>query len=213
MATPTDSKMNLDELRLLRLLQLKGRVLDADLPASAGLPQSRCAELIDQFIAAGLVEETRGRLKVTAQGRDHLASQLAAEREAIDAERIAELYREFGPFNAELKSLMTRWQLKNPDTPNDHSDAAYDQAIINDLVAFDARFRDLLACIVDAAPRLGHYPARFSDALSRVSAGDHSWFAKPLADSYHTVWFELHEDLIGLAGLSRAEEAMAGRAE
>jgi pyruvate,orthophosphate dikinase len=33
-----------------------------------------------------------------------------------------------------------------------------------------------------------------------------------MIDSYHTVWFELHEDLIGLAGLSRADEAAAGRA-
>ncbi|HEX9833231.1 MAG TPA: hypothetical protein VGA66_09140, partial [Mycobacterium sp.] len=82
-----------------------------------------------------------------------------------------------------------------------------------DLVVVDENFQPLLARIVEAAPRLGHYPQRFSHALACVQAGDHSWFARPLADSYHTVWFELHEDLIGLAGLSRVEEAAAGRAE
>jgi pyruvate,orthophosphate dikinase len=36
--------------------------------------------------------------------------------------------------------------------------------------------------------------------------------AAPLIDSYHTVWFELHEDLIFLANTTRAEEAAQGRA-
>jgi hypothetical protein len=36
---------------------------------------------------------------------------------------------------------------------------------------------------------------------------------KPLIDSYHTVWFELHEELISLAGLSREAEAASGRAQ
>ena len=36
--------------------------------------------------------------------------------------------------------------------------------------------------------------------------------AHPLRDSYHTVWFELHEELIRLSGRNRASEAAAGRA-
>jgi pyruvate,orthophosphate dikinase len=31
-------------------------------------------------------------------------------------------------------------------------------------------------------------------------------------DSYHSAWFELHEDLILLAGRNRADEVAAGRA-
>jgi pyruvate, orthophosphate dikinase len=35
--------------------------------------------------------------------------------------------------------------------------------------------------------------------------------ASPLKDSYHTIWFELHEELIHLAGRNRAtEEARSG---
>jgi pyruvate,orthophosphate dikinase len=32
-------------------------------------------------------------------------------------------------------------------------------------------------------------------------------------DSYHTIWFELHEELISLMGRTRQGEALAGRAE
>ena len=32
-----------------------------------------------------------------------------------------------------------------------------------------------------------------------------------MIDSYHTVWFELHEELIGAAGLTRAGRGLSGR--
>lgn len=62
------------------------------------------------------------------------------------------------------------------------------------------------------APRLTGYAARLDRAIERIAEGDHTYVARPIMDSYHTVWFELHEDLIGLCGLTRAEEAAAGRA-
>lgn len=205
--------MDIDRLRLLRALRLKGRVLAADLPAAAGISADQSDSYVQEFTADNLVEEARGRLKLTPGGREHLDEALAAERNTVDQDTLAVLYAEFDEHNSALKSLMTRWQLKGPDTPNDHSDAGYDQAVVDDLVALDAGFTPLVLRLVEVAPRLGHYPARLSNALNRVTTGDHSWFAKPLADSYHTVWFELHEDLIGLSGLSRVEEAAAGRAE
>ncbi len=33
-----------------------------------------------------------------------------------------------------------------------------------------------------------------------------------MVDSYHTLWFELHEELIQALGRTRADEAAAGRA-
>jgi hypothetical protein len=39
-----------------------------------------------------------------------------------------------------------------------------------------------------------------------------AWLTRPMVDSHHTVWFELHEELIGLAGRTRAGEAESGRA-
>jgi pyruvate,orthophosphate dikinase len=61
------------------------------------------------------------------------------------------------------------------------------------------------------APRFGIYRPRLSRALERVRAGDTSFMARPVIDSYHTVWFELHEDLIAITGRTRAAEAAAGR--
>jgi hypothetical protein len=66
---------------------------------------------------------------------------------------------------------------------------------------------------VAVAPRLAHYPQRLSAALARATAGDSRAVAHPLDDSYHQVWFELHEDLLSLLGLAREAEAIAGRAQ
>ena len=53
---------------------------------------------------------------------------------------------------------------------------------------------------------------RLGRAVERAAAGDGKYVASPRVDSYHGVWFELHEDLILLAGRTRADEVEAGRA-
>ena len=202
-----------DPLRLFQAVRLKGRATPPDLAAASGIALDEVPELLDELLSAGHVELARERFKLTPSGRTLLDELLAEERKTVDQAALTERYHAFDEHNSTLKQLMTRWQLKDESTPNDHTDAAYDAAILEDLRAVDAAFQPLLQSLVAIAPRLGHYPARFRTALERIDAGDHSWFARPLADSYHTVWFELHEELIGLAGLSRAEEAAAGRAE
>ena len=61
-------------------------------------------------------------------------------------------------------------------------------------------------------PRLSRYSAKLQSALNNVHAGETAWLSRPLIDSYHTVWFELHEELIVAAGLTRESEAKSGDA-
>jgi hypothetical protein len=59
---------------------------------------------------------------------------------------------------------------------------------------------------------VGAYGRRLDAAAAAAAGGDHRFIASPRVDSYHGVWFELHEDLIRLAGTTREEEVAAGRA-
>jgi pyruvate,orthophosphate dikinase len=61
-------------------------------------------------------------------------------------------------------------------------------------------------------PRLRAYRLRLDRALERAGGGDQRYLASPRVDSYHGIWFELHEDLIQLAGRNRADEVAASRA-
>jgi len=64
--------------------------------------------------------------------------------------------------------------------------------------------------VVRSAPdlsRFGGYPDRFRAALERVDRGQRNWVDGSRIDSCHTVWFELHEDLLSTLGLERGEGA------
>jgi predicted HD phosphohydrolase len=61
--------------------------------------------------------------------------------------------------------------------------------------------------------RAARYRRRLERAHASIEAGDPRFVASPRVDSYHSIWFELHEDLIRLAGRTRAGEAEAGRAD
>lgn len=51
--------------------------------------------------------------------------------------------------------------------------------------------------------RFSAYPERLSRALGRVRAGELRWLVDPRVDSYHGVWFELHEDFLLSTGRVR----------
>jgi pyruvate,orthophosphate dikinase len=93
---------------------------------------------------------------------------------------------------------------------NDHADARYDDRVVRDLgVALD-RVRpvgDRLAAVLE---RFEPYGPHLDDALARVRSGDGDYVAKPVIPSFHTVWFEMHEDLLVTLGLDRSSEAAEG---
>ena len=48
--------------------------------------------------------------------------------------------------------------------------------------------------------------ARLQEALDKFDDGESNWLASPLIDSYHTVWMHLHQELILMLGLTRADD-------
>ena len=56
------------------------------------------------------------------------------------------------------------------------------------------------------AERRKHRGDDLRSALERLVDGDTDWFTKPTIPSYHTVWFELHEDLLVTLGIERSSE-------
>ncbi|MGW5749558.1 hypothetical protein [Nocardia rhamnosiphila] len=200
-------------LRVLQAARFKGRPTESDLAAAAGLSDAALSSVLEPLLAAGELQRAGTRVKITAAGRARLDEMLAAERATVDRARLRQRYLGFGIVNDDLKQLVTDWQLIDGTRPNDHTDADYDARIMARLGELHERFAPLLAEFVELAPRLAQYPDRFAGALARIRSGDPAWLARPLVDSYHTVWFELHEELIGLGGMSRVREEAAGRAE
>lgn len=200
------------ELSLLQTLRLKGRATPNALASATGIDESTVERLVEDAVAAERCTRSGQYVKVSPAGKERLAELAAAERASVDQARLESLYEEFDPYNNDLKVLITDWQMKDANTPNDHTDANYDSEIVSRLTTLHESFLPWLGRLAELNQRLAHYIARFDTALDQVRSGDHTFIARPIADSYHTVWFELHEELIGLLGRDRASEAAAGRA-
>lgn len=181
---------------LLHRLRVQPKVADAEAPDEAVAP----------LVTAGWAH-ARGRWVVlTPAGRAEADARFRLEPGSEGAQRATRAYEQFLPRNAELLRLCTDWQVRPGGTPNDHRDPAYDWSVIDRLVALDERTAPVLRRLGREAVRFAPYRERLRTARRRVEAGEHDWFASPRLDSYHTVWMQLHEDLLLALGIDRADE-------
>ncbi len=200
-------------LLVLHTLRLKGIAEPAVVAADTGLDLAEVEQELADLEKSDLVRVRRGRIAghaLTPEGKAQGARLLAEEversgtRAAIDA-----AYREFLGFNDQLLAVCTAWQLREVDGEaqvNDHSDADYDRGVHERLVGLHERVVPVLDALSDALERFSGHRTRLQTALERVLSGDHDWFTKPMFPSYHSVWFELHEDLLATLGRERATE-------
>lgn len=159
------------------------------------------------LLEAGLVVHTRGGVRITPEGRvvHERWARLAPGSEAEGA--VAHAYERFLPLNAEFLRICHDWQLRPGGVINDHADPRYDWAVIDRLRALDERAAPVVRRAARHAARFEPYGRRLRAALARVEDGAHEWFASARVDSYHTVWMQLHEDLLVALGRSRDAEA------
>jgi hypothetical protein len=75
------------------------------------------------------------------------------------------------------------------------------------LAAVDERAGPVVRRLGSVVERFSGYRPRLRDARLRVEDGEHDWFLSPTCDSYHTVWMQLHEDLMLALDLDRSAEA------
>lgn len=202
-----------NDFLVLHALRLKG-LADADaLSASLGVAPDVVAEAMTALTEQDLVWRREGRVSgwsLTSEGRARHDELLVAEVERLDArDRVDEAYRRFLPLNREALSACTDWQMRTVDgrtVLNDHEDADYDRAVLARLAAVHAVAAPLCTELAEVAPWFTPYCGRLANALAHVQAGDLDWVTTPVLDSYHTVWFELHEDLLSTLGIERSKE-------
>jgi hypothetical protein len=125
---------------------------------------------------------------------------------------VAAAYDDFPGVNADFKALVFDWQSKDGE-PNSHEDADYDAAVLARLDSVHQRVVPIVTAAAAQIARLAAYSDKLAAALAKIRAGETMWFTRPIIDSYHTVWFELHEELIQAVGLTREDEANSGHGQ
>jgi pyruvate,orthophosphate dikinase len=168
--------------------------------------------IADQLVDVGLAAMTAGAYKLTDSGNARATEMLEAERDAWGTDQASAALDAFVDLDHRMKDTVTAWQMRGPETVNDHSDADYDRSVLDRLAALHDDALAWLTPLESGCPRLAGYRLRLVRALQQALSGDNRFVASPRVDSYHSVWFELHEDLIQLAGRTREDEVNAGRA-
>jgi hypothetical protein len=205
MSSATDT-----ELLALHGLAVKKAGSPAAVAAVVGAEEAAVEASLEAAAAAGRAAGAGGTFMVAPAGREWLEGRYPAAFADFRADPAAsEAYERFERINRELLALFTDWQMVpaagGERVPNDHSDGDYDNDVIDRLGAQHERAERVLDALAELEPRLALYKERLDSAYDRALAGEREWVSGARIDSYHTVWFELHEDLLRMLGREREE--------
>jgi pyruvate, orthophosphate dikinase len=199
----------------IRVLAIKGFARPDALALALRTGLDEATTLLDGLVAGGLAEAAVGSFRLTADGKAAGEALIDADAAAWGPDRALAALDAFIVLDHRMKDTVTAWQTRGVDgaqTFNDHTDAAYDAAVLAGLASLHVDADAWLAPLLPELPRLASYHARLETAVAQATGADRRYVASPRVDSYHGVWFELHEDLIRLSGRTRAEEVASGRA-
>lgn len=120
---------------------------------------------------------------------------------------MAAAHAQFVPLNHRFSQTCTDWQIRpagtDPLALNDHTDWKEDERVLRELESLARGVRHVTDLLAARLQRFDGYATRYSQALAKVHTGQRQWVDAPELDSCHTVWVQLHEDLIATLGLRR----------
>lgn len=195
--------------QVLHAVAIKKHGDAAAIAALAALPLSATEDTLASAVALGRATVIDGRYLLTPAGQIIVAAEYSRFHGGLRANAaFMAAYERFEVVNKDLKHVITDWQTREiggQRVANDHSDGAYDDSVIGRLGDLHERCEPILKALAAGAPRLAIYAQKLGAALERAEDGDAAWVSDARSDSYHTVWFELHEDLLRLVGRKREE--------
>jgi hypothetical protein len=180
-----------------------------DICSITGLDSEQVAALAADAASKGRVSEANGKYLLTPIGQVTLKSAYSKAYGALrrDEDFVA-AYEDFERINNDLKQAITDWQtieLGGQTVSNDHSDKDYDAAVIDRIGDIHERVDVVLERLGRKEERLHRYRDKLLSALEKAEDGEIQWVSDATIESYHTVWFELHEDLLRVMGRQREE--------
>ena len=173
-------------------------------------------EALHDFEAQGWVRHTSfagsSGWSLTEAGRAENERRLAIELgRAAARETVTRIHADFVPLNRRFGMACTSWQFRptraDPMAFNDHADWRWDERVLRTLASLGNALGQLCDRLTACLRRFDGYADRYSSALAKVDAGQRRWVDAPEIDSCHTVWIQLHEDLLATLGIPRGSDA------
>lgn len=187
---------------------VRGPALREVLARDSGLPASCAESVLADLGRRGLLVAlgpTGGRVQLSGTGREAAISAAARERAQL-AVHVSPRFATFARLDRDVKDVITRWQIRlvgGVSVANDHRDRAYDRGVLAELLAVCEAAVAWLAPLAELRSRYIRYGERLSSGAARAAAGEGAWVCGLGVDSVHSVWWQLHGELLLLLGRSR----------
>lgn len=190
-------------------LAIKKHGTAAEVAAITGLAPETAEKHLSAAAEGGRAMKTGDRFMLTPAAQIALRSAYSRDFSAQRGDAAMQAaYDDFERVNEQLKALITEWQtieVGGKSMPNDHSDPDHDGKIIDRLGDLHERAEPVLDRLAAGLSRLGVWKDLLLAALEKAEDGDIDWVSDAKCLSYHTAWFEMHEDLIRVLGRERLE--------
>lgn len=202
---------------VLHAPRVMGFASTATVAVRYGLDHGLAHDVLLDFEARGWVRHSsfggRSGWSVTEAGRAENERRLAVELDKAGVrDAIRALHTQFVPLNRQFGTACTNWQIRStridPMAFNDHTNWSWDEDVLRTLTSLDHAIGHLCSQLASCClQRFDGYADRYSRALAKVDAGQRRWVDAPEVDSCHTVWIQLHEDLLATLGIPRGSDA------
>lgn len=197
---------------LLHTLRCIGTSGEERLASAAGMNVADVAGELVSLSESGLATRDPGPFggwSITEQGRRRDDESLRLELSTVGiGEVVNRAHQGFLTLNPVLLGVCSDWQMRRVGASrilNDHLDADYDVIVLDRLGRVHDKVVPILEDLGGSLDRFSGYESRFDTAMQRALGGRLDAVADGF-DSYHAVWFQLHEDLLTTLGMSREDE-------
>lgn len=201
------------ELLTLHAVRVTGMTDAFAIAHRTGVPREVVEDLLLDDEARGWVQRVAyadlAGWSLTESGRLEGERRLADELDRTGARPTVERAHDtFARLNERFLRTLTRWQIRPQAwdrlAANDHDDPAWDGRVLDELASYGRRLGPLGAELTAVLERFAGYDERYAAALVRAEAGQARWVDGVGVDSCHTVWIQLHEDLLATLGIDRS---------
>jgi pyruvate,orthophosphate dikinase len=187
-----------EQLRLLRLVVFAGAI--GDKSDITGFEREKLDYTLDALKEAGLIEYD-DIIAPSAAGLDALDRWYASDRATLGSLARDALLERFRPLDRELKRIAREWQ--NAVSKDDWDERLQN---IEALTALHEKTSEYFEQPAASLARFAEFRRQLDGAIEKVLDGETDYFVGVRCDSYHTVWFRLHEDLLRLLQREREED-------
>ena len=201
--------MKSEQHLILHGLAIKKHARAEDIAGIIGANPTAVTLFLKEQVVRGRIVENNDKYALKPTTRVALAGDYSRHYSTIRHNPdFVRAHEDFEKINISLKQLITSWQvieIQGSVVTNDHCDQSYDSRVIDRLGNLHERADRILAVLAQQLPRMQIYRDKLAQALERAEDGAIEWVSDARIESYHTLWFELHEDLLCMMGRTRDE--------